>query len=77
MVTRSLFGGEPAVLVYPDGREMLFTPEHARGVAALILLLAAAWISIKSRGRTTSSAVQLPPRTRIEARDSHGVPVAA
>ena len=77
MLTRALFAGEPAVLVFPDGREMLFTPEHARGIAGLMLFLAAAWISIRSRGRTTSSAIQLPPRTRIEARDSHGVPVAA
>lgn len=77
MVTRALFGGDPAVLIYPDGREVLFTPEQARGVAALILLLAAAWIGIKARGRTTSSAVQLPPRARIEARDSDGLPIAA
>ncbi len=30
---------------------MLFTPEHARGIAGLMLHLAAAWISIRSRGR--------------------------
>src|SRR4051794_1659402 len=39
MATRALFSGDPVVLVYPDGRELLLTPEHARGVAALALLL--------------------------------------
>ncbi len=35
MVTRALFGGDPAVLVYPDGREVLFTPgvDEAQAIA--------------------------------------------
>ncbi len=76
MATRALFEGDPVVLVYPDGREMLFTPEQARGVAGLFLLLAVLWLRLRSRARG-DNVVQLPPRTRIEARDSAGLPIAA
>ena len=41
MATRALFAGEPVVLVFPDGHELLVTPEHASGVAALFLMQAA------------------------------------
>jgi len=49
MVTRALFGGDPAVLVYPDGREILFTPERASGLLAIVLLIGLAWTWIRSR----------------------------
>jgi hypothetical protein len=76
MTTRALFAGDPVVLVYPDGREILLTPERAGGVAALFLLLALAWLWVRSR-KDKGEALQLPPRTRIEARDSAGLPLAA
>jgi hypothetical protein len=78
MVTRALFGGDPVVLVYPDGREMLFTPERERGLAALLLLLLLplAWLSYRSRN-SRDNVVQLPRRIRVEARDSDGLPIAA
>lgn len=37
MATRALFQGDPVVLVYPDGREIVFTPEHAGGVLGILL----------------------------------------
>lgn len=76
MATRALFGGDPVVLVYPDGHELLMTPEQARGLAALFLLLAVAVMRVRSHKRP-SNVVQFPPRTHIEARDSAGLPIAA
>jgi (2Fe-2S) ferredoxin len=76
MATRALFGGDPVVLVYPDGHELLMTPELARGIAALLLILAAAVMRLRSR-KAPNNVVQFPPRTRIEARDSAGLPIAA
>lgn len=76
MATQALFDGDPVVLVYPDGREMLLTPEHTAGIAALFLLLAGAWLKLRSHN-AEPNVVQLPPRTRIEARDSTGLPIAA
>jgi len=75
MATRALFAGDPVVLVYPDGHELLVTPEHARGVAALFLLVSAFFLRL--RRRNDGDGVQLPPRARIEARDSAGTPIAA
>ena len=79
MATRALFHGDPVVLVYPDGRELLFTPEAAKGIVALLLIVAAGWTWLRSRlgKRAEAEVIQFPPRTRIEARDSHGVPLAA
>lgn len=77
MVTRALFGGDPAVLVYPDGREILFTPERASGVLALILLIGLAVTWLRSRRGRDADVIQFPPRTRIEARDSRGISLAA
>jgi len=75
MATAALFGGEPVVIVYPDGHELLVRPEHAAGLVGLLLLLAAfAW---KFRRRRDKSVVQLPPRAHIEARDASGQPIAA
>ena len=77
MATRALFEGDPVVLVYPDGREILFTPEPTRGVLALLLILALGWMLLRSRLRKEAEIIQFPPRTRIEARDSRGLPLAA
>ena len=76
MATKALFAGDPVVLVHPDGRETLLTPERALGVAALFLVLAAVWMRFRGRRRDDDS-VQLPPRTRIEVRDSAGLSIAA
>lgn len=75
MATKALFAGDPVAIVYPDGHELLMRPEHARGVAALFL--GAAAFFLKHRRRREADAVQLPPRARIEARDSAGHPIAA
>jgi hypothetical protein len=79
MATRALFGGDPVVLVYADGRELLFTPEQAKGIVALCLLIAGSFIWLRSRlsKRADAEVIQFPPRTRIEARDSRGLPLAA
>lgn len=76
MATRALFAGDPVVLVFPDGHELLVTPEHARGLAGL-LLLAAALLHRFRRRKDETDVVQFPPRARIEARDSSGQPIAA
>jgi hypothetical protein len=75
MATRALFAGDPVVLVYPDGHELLVTPEHARGMAALLLLASAFFLRL--RRRRDADGVQLPPRAHIEARDAAGLPIAA
>ena len=75
MATRALFAGDPVVLVYPDGHELLVTPERVAGMAALFLLIAA--LLMKIRRRKDGDAVQFPPGARIEARDSAGLPIAA
>lgn len=75
MATEALFAGDPVVIVYSDGHELLVRPESARGVAALFLSVAAFFL--KHRGRGEADAVQLPPRARIEARDASGHPIAA
>ena len=79
MATRALLHGDPVVLVYPDGRELMCTPEQAKGIAAMFLLAAAAlmWLRSRLRKEADGEVVQFPPRTRIEARDSRGLPVAA
>ena len=75
MATRALFSGDPVVLVYPDGHELLVTPERVAGMAALFLLIAALFMRL--RRRKDGDAVQLPPGAHIEARDSAGLPIAA
>lgn len=74
MATRALFAGEPVVLVYQDGHELLVTPEHAHGIAGFFLLVAA--LLLRLRRRRNGRALQLPPGARIEARDSAGAPIA-
>lgn len=77
MTTKALLAGDPVVLVYPDGREMLMTPERATaGLALVLFILALGWLRVRSR-KPGDRVVQLPPRTRIEARDSRGLPTAA
>jgi hypothetical protein len=76
LTSRALFGGDPVVVVYADGREVLFTPEPAHGLVAAVLLVALFWIKLRER-RATSEPIQLPPRTRVEARDASGLPIAA
>jgi hypothetical protein len=75
MATRALFSGDPVVIVYPDGHELLVRPEHAAGIVGVLLILAAFFS--KFRGRNRGDVVQLPPRVRVEARDSAGQPIAA
>jgi hypothetical protein len=75
MATEALFAGDPVVIVYPDGHELLVRPEHVGGVAALFL--AAAAFFVRHRRRRAADVVQLPLGARIEARDSSGHPIAA
>jgi hypothetical protein len=76
LATRALFAGDPVVIVYADGREVLMRPEHVGGLAALFLVAAAFLIRLR-RGTADDTDVQLPPRTHVEARDSSGHSVAA
>lgn len=78
MATRALFHGDPVVIVYPDGHELLVRPEHAAGIVALLLILVAFFSKFsKHLRRSPENVIQLPPRARIEARDSTGQPIAA
>jgi hypothetical protein len=77
MATRALFAGDPVVLVYPDGHELLITPDHAHRVAALLIAVASLFTRLWSRDSGRGAALQLPPGARIEARDAAGLPVAA
>jgi hypothetical protein len=69
MTSRALFHGDPVVVVYPDGREVLFTPQPAHGLVAAVLLLALLWIKVRERP-SIHEPIQLPPRTQIEVRDA-------
>ncbi len=75
MATQALFAGDPVVIVYPDGRELLVRPEHVGGIVALCLFVAAFFL--KHRRRRGADVMQLPLGARIEARDSSGHPIAA
>jgi hypothetical protein len=74
MATRALFEGDPVVIVYPDGHELLVQPEPTRGFARWSRAVAALLLRFRRFDRGT---VQLPPRAHIEARDSGGHPIAA
>lgn len=74
MATRALFDGDPVVIVYPDGHELLVRPEQAHGFARWSLAVAALLLRLRRRDQGT---VQLPPRAHIEARDSGGHQIAA
>ncbi len=75
MATQALFAGDPVVIVYPDGHELLVRPEHIGGVAAVLLILVA--FVFRHRRRKSADVIQMPPRARIEARDASGHPIAA
>jgi hypothetical protein len=77
MATRALFAGDPVVLVYPDGRELLITPDHAHKVAALLLAVGALLARLLKRDHGGRTAMQLPPGAQIEARDSAGLTLTA
>ncbi len=76
MTSRALFSGDPVVVVYQDGREVLFTPQPAHGLVAAVLMIALFWIKLRERP-STHEPIQLPPRTRVEVRDAGGTPIAA
>jgi hypothetical protein len=76
LTSRALFSGDPAVVVYPDGQEVLFTPEQTRGVTAFLLALVVLWIKLREHSGG-GELVQLPPRTRVQVRDASGLPRAA
>jgi hypothetical protein len=59
MTSRALFSGDPVVVVYQDGREVLFTPEPAHGLVA-----ASSWSP--SSGSNYVSAPQ--PTSRYNSR---------
>lgn len=63
-----MFEGDPVAIVYPDGHELLIHPEEVHGLARLPLAVAA--VLLKVRRGDLRDLMQLPPRTRIEARDS-------
>jgi len=73
MATRALFEGDPVVIVYPDGHELLVQPEQARGFARWSRAVAALLLRFRDLDR---GALQLPSRAHIEARDAGGHPIA-
>lgn len=73
MATRALFEGDPVVIVYPDGHELLVQPERAEGFTRWSRVVAGLLLRFRRLDRGT---VQLPPLARIEARDSGGHPIA-
>lgn len=75
MATRALFNGDPVVIVYPDGHELLVRPERAARLMTALLAMAALYWKLRRFNRGDS--FQLPPRIRIEARDSSGHQIAA
>lgn len=77
MATRALFDGDPVVIVFPDGHEVLMTPERVWAPAAFFLLLAALTQRLR-RKQGDTNMVQFPPgRLEVQARDSAGHPIAA
>jgi hypothetical protein len=74
MATRALFEGDPVVIIYPDGHELLVQPEQAHGFARWSRAVAALLLRFRRLDRGT---LQLPPRAHIEARDSTGHPIVA
>jgi hypothetical protein len=76
LTSRALFSGDPVAVVYPDGREVLFTPKRADRLVAFALLVALLWIKFRERP-STGEPIQLPPRTQVEVRDASGLPIAA
>lgn len=75
MATEALFAGDPVALIYPGGQEVLFTPERAGRLVALVLHIESL-LHRRAAGKL-DTVIQLPHRTRIEARDAAGLPLAA
>jgi hypothetical protein len=69
MTSRALFSGDPVVVVYPDGHEVLFTPKPTDRLASIFLRLALVFIKLRERP-STHQPIQLPPRTQVEVRDA-------
>ena len=69
MATRALFAGDPVVLVYPDGHELLIIPDHAHRITALLLAVGTLVGRLWTRGKKDRATLQLPPGAHIEARD--------
>jgi hypothetical protein len=66
MVTRALFEGSPVALIFEDGHEILFTPaDHPLGPLGSALLR----LQLMGLRRKGANVLQLPPNTRIEARE--------
>ncbi len=76
LVSRALLAGDPVAVVSPDDREVLFTPQQTHGFVGVILLVALLWLKFRERS-STGELIQLPPRTRVEIRDSSGLSIAA
>jgi hypothetical protein len=76
LTSRALFAGDPVVVVHPDGQEILFTPERSHGLVTFLLHAALLWMKLRERS-SSGELIQLPPRTRVEVRDSSGLPHAA
>jgi hypothetical protein len=74
MVSKALFAGDPVALIAADGHEVLFTPEHGWAIGAIAGLFLVLLLRLGSK---SDGVVQLPPRTRIQARDEQGLPLAA
>lgn len=80
MATRTLVAGDPVVLTYEDGRELLVTLEpDERGGANPVstLRVRAATLLRRLRGEDGGEDAARPQRTRVEARDPAGQPLAA
>ncbi len=75
MASRALSDGDPVAIVYSDGHELLIRPEQIGGIVAFLGILAA--FLLRHRRGKSADVIQLPPRARIEARDSSGHPIAA
>jgi hypothetical protein len=76
LISAALFHGDPVVVAYLDGREVLFTPKPTDRLVAVVLKVALFWIKLRERP-STHEPIQLPPRTQVEVRDASGLPFAA
>lgn len=75
MATRALLDGDPVVIAYADGHELLVRPEQTARL--LTILFAFASFLWRLHWRHRGDVLQFPPRAHIEARDSTGHPIAA
>jgi hypothetical protein len=75
LMRRALLAGDPVALVYPDSREVIFTPEQVPALSRLLFGMGMRWM--KLRGHADARRVQLPPGVRIEPRDGSDLGLAA